>query len=169
MNPIINIAAAVILVSTLNFCNKGIDKPTSSTENKKDIPFFLAEMAKSYAAQINATIDHIDDTLIFRCQGTICFNPNFDAFKLECLNPIALGIGQHVYLGFTGDNSVEYVRTPNGRQVSTANLGNLYFYIYTDFYQLEPDSSSPLLISEPCITLNNLHLNNNLPHSQPKP
>jgi hypothetical protein len=145
MNIIINIAAAVVLVSILNSCNKGIDKTTSSTENKKDIPFFLTEMAKSYAVQINATIDHIDDTLAFRCQGTTCFNPNLDDFKLKCINPVALGIGKHVYLGFTGDYSLEYVHTPNGRLVSTANLGNLYFYIYADFYHLEPDSTYSII------------------------
>lgn len=112
----------------------------SETSNKKDIPAFLAGMAKEYSGQINATTDHFEDTLVFRLQSPPAIVCPFDFFKQTYLDVVAQGVGRNVYLGFTGDNSIEWLRMPNGRLVSPANLGNLCFYIYSDFYQLEADS-----------------------------
>jgi hypothetical protein len=102
-------------------------------------------MAKNYSGEINATYDHINDTLIFRLQSPPAIICPLKTFKDKYIDLIAQGICKNVYLGFTGDYSEEWLRMPNGRLVSPANLGNLYFYIYSDFYQLEPDSSYPLI------------------------
>jgi hypothetical protein len=138
MNFSFYIVAAVICF--LCSCKKVIQENKPATSSKKIIPTFLEGRAKEYSSQINATTDHIEDTLIFRCQGPPAIICPLDTFKLKYLDQIAQGIGKYVYLGFTGDNSVEWLQMPNGRLVSPANLGNLYFYIYSDFYQLEADS-----------------------------
>jgi hypothetical protein len=67
----------------------------------------------------------------------------FHESSQEMLDDISSGpgIGKNVYFGLTGDNSNQYLHIPNGPPVNVAELGNLYFYIYTDFYQAEPDSS----------------------------
>lgn len=121
-------------------CKKVIEENKSEKSNTKNIPDFLAGIAKEYSSQINATTDHIDDTLIFRLQSPPAFVSTFEHFKQNYIDHIALDIGKNVYLGFTGDHSAEWLHMPNGHLVSPANLGNLYFYIFSDFYQLEPDS-----------------------------
>jgi hypothetical protein len=130
---------AIIAIVILSSCNKEYETTRSSTT--KNISSFLTKMAKEYSPMINATVDHIEDTLVFRCQAITRFIPNLDTFKLKYVDSIALGIGKNVYIGFTGDHSIQYVRVLNGPLVSTSELGNLYFYIYTDFYQPEPDST----------------------------
>lgn len=136
---------AIAIITLLCSCKKIREENKVGSSNKKNIPDFLAEMAKDYSSQINSTIDHIDDTLVFRCQsppGIIC---PLDTFKKKYIDSIAQGIGKNVYLGFTGKSSAEWLHMPNGRLVSPANLGNLYFYIYSDFYQLDTDSSYSLI------------------------
>jgi hypothetical protein len=133
------VPVAIIAIVVLSSCYKEYETTRSSTT--KNISPFLTKMAKEYSPMINATVDHIEDTLVFRCQATTRFIPNLDTFKLKYVDSLALGIGKNVYLGFTGDNSTQYLRVPNGPLVSTAELGNLYFYIYLDFYQPEPDST----------------------------
>ncbi len=140
MKPTINIVVALTLAVVLLSCTKGFETSKQPAPKTKNISLFLAEMANDYGRTINAFTDHIDDTLVFRCQVTR-FIPNLDTFKLEYVDSIALGIGKDVYLGFTGNYSIQFVKEPNGLPVHVAELGNLYFYIYTDFYQLEPDSS----------------------------
>lgn len=137
----INIAVEMFAIVVLLSCNKESETTRSSDTNKKNIPYFLSKMANDYSKEINAIADHIDDTLVFRCQGLSYFMPNLDTFKLKYVDSIAIGIGKNVYLGYTGNNSVAYVKGPNGLYVSTADLGNLYFYIYSDFYQQEPDTT----------------------------
>lgn len=139
MKIIQTIPVAIFAVVILSSCYKEYETTRSTTT--KNISSFLTKMAKEYSPMINATVDHIDDTLVFRCQGLSRFIPNLDSFKLKYFDSIALGIGQNVYFGFTGSYSNQYVHAPNGSIVSTAELGNLYFYIYSDFYQPEPDSS----------------------------
>ncbi|MCS3797183.1 hypothetical protein [Niastella sp. OAS944] len=136
MNFIIYITIVTLLCS----CNKSIENNKSETRSNQDIPAFLASMAKNYSGEINATSDRINDTLIFRLQGPPAIICPLDDFKKKYIDLIAQGICKNVYLGFTGDYSVEWLHMPNGRLVSPANLGNLYFYIYSDFYQLERDS-----------------------------
>lgn len=133
------IAVSMYAIATLSFCNKAFETTRSATI--KNIPSFLAKSAKDYGPMINAIVDNIDDTLVFRCQATTRFIPNLDTFKLKYVDSIALEIGKNVYFGFTGNYSIQYLDVPNGPPVSVAELGNLYFYIYTDFYQPEPDSS----------------------------
>ena len=141
MNPMIYIVVAMISMVVLFSCTKNYETNKQPTTGSKNISPFLAKAAKEYSAVINAVVDHIDDTLVFRCQGASRFIPNLDTFKLKYIDSIALGIGKNVYLGFTGDNSTQYLKVPNGLLVHISELGNLYFYIYEDFYQLEPDSS----------------------------
>lgn len=136
----INVVIALTLVAVLLSCTKKFETTKPPASKTKNISLFLAEMANDYGRTINAFTDHIDDTLVFRCQVTR-FIPNLDTFKLKYVDSIALGIGKNVYLGFTGNYSIQFVKEPNGHPVNVAELGNLYFYIYTDFYQLEPDSS----------------------------
>ena len=133
------VPVAIIAIVVLSSCYKEYETTRSSTT--KNISPFLTKTAKEYSPMINATVDFIEDTLVFRCQATTRFIPNLDTFKLKYVDSIALGIGKNVYFGFTGNNSIQYVRVPNGPVVSTSELGNLYFYIYTDFYQPEPDST----------------------------
>jgi hypothetical protein len=140
MNRIINVVTTLTLIPILYACEKVSDSRSSST-SKKDIPYSLRQMANDYRGEINAIVDHIDDTLVFRCQGLSFFIPNLDTFKLKYVDSIAIGIGKNVYRGYTGNSSSGYVKGPNGLLISTADLGNLYFYIYTDSYRSEPDSS----------------------------
>lgn len=142
MNPVINIVVAMIsIVVLLLSCTKEFEPKKQPTSNRKNISPFLTKMANDYGCIINTITDHIEDTLVFRCQGASRFIPNLDTFKLKYIDSIALGIGKNVYLGFTGDNSTQYLKAPNGSYVHVAELGNLSFYIYEDFYQLETDSS----------------------------
>jgi hypothetical protein len=131
------IPVAIISIVIFSSCYKEYETTRSATI--KNISPFLTKTAKEYSPMINGTVDHIDDTLVFRCQGLSRFIPNLDSFKLKYVDSIALGIGQNVYFGFTGSHSNQYIHAPNGSLVSTAELGNLYFYIYTDFYHPEPD------------------------------
>jgi hypothetical protein len=139
MKIIQTLPVTIIAIVILSSCYKEYETTRSVTN--KNISSFLTKTAKEYSPMIYAIVDHIDDTLVFRCQATTRFIPNLDTFKLKYVDSIALGIGKNVYLGFTGDYSTHYVRVPNGPLVSTAELGNLYFYIYSDFYQPEPDST----------------------------
>lgn len=141
MNPTIFIVVAIISTVVLLSCTKNYETKKQSTSISKNVSPFLAKSAKEYGAMINAVVDHIDDTLVFRCQGASRFIPNLDTFKLKYIDSIAIGVNKHVYLGFTGDYSIQYLKVPNGSYVHVAELGNLSFYIYEDFYQLEPDSS----------------------------
>lgn len=133
------ISVVTFVIATLSSCNK--DFETTRSSPMKNISSFLTKSAKDYSPMINAIVDHIDDTLVFRCQATTRFIPNLDTFKLKYVDSIALGIGKNVYFDFTGNYSIQYLHVPNGPPVSVAELGNLYFYIYTDFYQAEPDTS----------------------------
>lgn len=141
MNFIISIA----IVSLLCSCNKYNENKKSETRSNQDIPAFLDGMAKNYSGEINATSDHINDTLIFHLQSPPAIICPMADFKEKYIDLIAQGICKNVYLGFTGDYSEEWLHMPNGRLVSPANLGNLYFYIYSDFYQLESDSFYSLI------------------------
>jgi hypothetical protein len=141
MKLVYNVVTAIILIIIFSSCEKVLNQANSSKQYKKDIPYILSQLANDYRSQINAIVDHIDDTLVFRCQGLSVFIPNLDTFKLMYVDSIAKGIGKNVYRGFTGNSSTGYVKGPNDIPISTADLGNLYFYIYTDSYQLEPDSS----------------------------
>jgi hypothetical protein len=134
-----SIVVSIYAIIILSSCNK--DFETTRSSSMKNISSFLTKSAKEYSPMINAIVDHIDDTLVFRCQATTRFIPNLDTFKLKYVDSIALGIGKNVYFGFTGNSSIQYLHVPNGPPVSVAELGNLYFYIYTDFYQPEPDTS----------------------------
>jgi hypothetical protein len=145
MNPLINIVGALILMVVLLSCTKKHETTKQPTPRSKNISPFLTKSAKEYSPMINAIVDHIDDTLVFQCQGTTRFIPNLDSFKLKHVDSIALGIGKNVYFDFTGYNSSQYLHVPNGPPVNIAELGNLYFYIYTDFYQAEPDSSYSII------------------------
>ena len=140
MKPMINVVVALTLAVVLLSCTKGFETTKQPASRTKNISPFLTKMANDYGRTINAFTDHIDDTLVFRCQVTR-FIPNLDTFRLKYVDSIARGVGKNVYLGFTGDYSIQYLHVPNGLPISTAELGNLYFYVYTDFYQLEPDSS----------------------------
>lgn len=133
------IAISIYAIAILSSCNKSFE--TTKSSPMKNISSFLTKSAKDYSPMINAIVDHIEDTLVFSCQATTRFIPNLDTFKLKYVDSIALGIGKNVYFGFTGDNSSQFLHIPNGPPVNVAELGNLYFYIYTDFYQAEPDSS----------------------------
>jgi hypothetical protein len=133
------VVSSIYAIIILSSCNK--DFETTRSSPMKNISSFLTKSAKEYSPIINAIADHIDDTLVFRCQATTRFIPNLDTFKLKYVDSIALGIGKNVYFGFTGNYSIQYLHVPNGPPVSVEELGNLYFYIYTDFYQLEPDTS----------------------------
>lgn len=136
-----NAVVAMTVIVILYSCEKVSEATRSPAASKKNIPNFLALMANDYCKQINAYVDHIDDTLTIHLWGPPALIDNVDTFKLKYVDSVALRIGKNVYWGFTGDYSVGYVKRPNGLPVSTAELGNLYFYIYSDFYQLEPDST----------------------------
>jgi hypothetical protein len=140
MKPMINIVVAYIIMVVSSSCTKGFEATKQSVSRTKNISPFLTKAANEYGTMINAIADYIEDTLLFRCQGLSRFIPNLDTFKLKYIDSIALRIGRNVYLGFTGDYSIQYLRVPNGHLVSPAELGNLYFYIYSDFYHMEPDS-----------------------------
>lgn len=136
-----SVVISMTVIFILSSCEKGFETTRSPSASKKNIPYFLALLANDYSRQINAYVDHIDDTLAIHLWGPPALIDNVDTFKLKYVDSVALGIGKNVYLGFTGNYSVEYIKVPNGLPVSTRELGNLYFYIYSDFYQLEPDSS----------------------------
>lgn len=118
---VVSIYAVIILLS----CNKEFETTKSSAI--KNISSFLTKSAKDYSPMINAIVDHIEDTLVFRCQATTRFIPNLDTFKLKYVDSIALEIGKNVYFGFTGNSSIQYLHVPNGPPVSVAEFGNLYF------------------------------------------
>lgn len=141
MNPTIFIVVAIISTVVLLSCTKNYETKKHPTTRSKNISPFLAKAANEYGTMINTVVDHIEDTLVFHCQGASRFIPNLDTFKFKYIDSIALGIGKNVYLGFTGDNSIQYLKVSNGSYVHVVELGNLCFYIYEDFYQLEPDSS----------------------------
>ena len=145
MKRIIYTVAALIIILILYGCEKEPESNKTSPSNKKDIPYILRKLANEYKGEINALVDNIDDTLAIRCQGLSVFIPNLDTFKLKYVDSIALGIGKNVYCGSTGNYSGEYVKDRDGKSVSTQEFGNRYFYIYSDFYQLEPDSSYSLV------------------------
>jgi hypothetical protein len=134
----------IYTVAALTFlygCEKEPETNKTSDTNIKDIPYILRKMANEYKGEINALVDNIDDTLAIRCQGLSVFIPNLDTFKLKYIDLIALGIGKNVYCGSTGNYSGEYVKDRDGKSVSIQEFGNRYFYIYSDCYLLDPDSS----------------------------
>lgn len=141
MKRIIYTVAALIFILLLYGCEKEPEPNKTSETNKKDIPYVLRKMANEYKGEINALVDNIDDTLAIRCQGLSVFIPNLDTFKLKYIDSIALGIGKNVYCGSTGNYSSEYVKDRDGKSVSTQEFGNRYFYIYSDCYLLDPDST----------------------------
>jgi hypothetical protein len=145
MKLTINAVVFLTLISITYSCEKEPEPKKSSESNDKDIPYSLRKLANDYKGEINALVYNIGDTLVFRCQGLTRFIPNLDTFKLKYVDSIALGIGKNVYLGSTGNNTTGYVKDKNGNYISTQDLGNGYFYIYSDTYQMEPDSSYSLV------------------------
>src|SRR6266540_6760841 len=113
IKSMINVVVTMTLMVVLLSCTKGFETTKQPTSIKKNISPFLTKSAKEYSPMINAIVDHIDDTLVFRCQATTRFIPNLDTFKLKYVDSIALGIGENVYFGFTGNNSSQYLHVPN--------------------------------------------------------
>ena len=94
------VPVAIIAIVVLSSCYKEYETTRSSTS--KNISSFLTKTAKEYSPMINATVDHIEDTLVFRCQATTRFIPNLDTFKLRYVDSIALGIGKKRILRLYG-------------------------------------------------------------------